>query len=177
MNKKLLCLIMLLLMEQSAILAAEAAPVVAKNENNGDCCPQPRPACCPIKKCFKRECCSRPCRKISCRPFVCLGRNYRSTCRPKPICCPRIRCCRPKPGCCPQPAPDCPELPCIQPNGVNGQQPLLPISAPPVARPVEPAKSFAEATPSFGPEEDQESQKQEVGSEFDSGVEDFQDPR
>jgi hypothetical protein len=143
MNKKLFVLSLLtLLIEQGSMVGFGGdccpAPVPAV-----DCCPQPRPACCPRPVCRKicrsRICCPKPFFRRACGP-VCRPRIRRICasccpviCRPKPVCCPRIRCCRPKPVCCPQPLPVCPPAPCVQPTApVEYPQPTCPTGNCPV---------------------------------------------
>lgn len=124
MNKKLLALVLAVLtLEQGVILEANGDVVVGS-----DCCPQPRPACCPKTPCRRvcrprRICCPKPCRTV-CRRKVCCPRPRcerrrpccTTPCAPKPCCptrcapkrcCPtdcgpKVRCCRPKRVCCPR---------------------------------------------------------------------------
>lgn len=166
MNKKFIVLLLLtLVIKQIAIVAQNdivdqgSGPeaVMKPNAENepSDCCPQPRPVCCP-RPVFRRRvvaprfvCCPRP--PYICRPRCCITRIGRPACfplcrricrpkrccplpflkcRPKPVCCPRFRCCRPKPPCCPVPLPPCPPLPCIKTEPIIEREQVCPCEIP-----------------------------------------------
>lgn len=118
MNKKLIALTLLaFLAEQGTALAnSYVVSETYSNGNNGDCCPAPRPTCCPKVRKMRRCCPRRVIKRTSCCPRVCRTSRTRrifSGCRKKRICCPQPRCCRPKPSCCAVPAPACPAPECV----------------------------------------------------------------
>lgn len=125
MNKKLIALTLLAFLAEQGTALADGY-VVSENYSNGDCCPAPRPTCCPkvrkMRSCCPRRvvkrtaCCPRVCRTGRVRRIFsnwgcCKGSNW--GCRKKRICCPQARCCRPKARCCAVPAPECPAPACV----------------------------------------------------------------
>lgn len=116
MNKKLIALTLLAFLAEQGTAVASSSYVVSETYSNGDCCPAPRPTCCPKVRKMRKCCPRRVIKRSSCCPRVCRTNRTRrifSGCRKKRNCCPKVRCCRPKAPCCAAPAPACEAPACV----------------------------------------------------------------